>query len=393
MNATVDIPASNWVFPTQILFGAGRIKELPQLCDRLGIHRPMIVTDPVLAGLEALRAVVDENEGRGLPTTVFSDIKGNPVGRNVTDGVAAYRANRADGVIAIGGGSSLDAAKVIALMVDQSRPLWDFRVPAGMGITEVGKVAPVIAVPTTAGTGSEVNRAGLIVDESTRQKVIIAHPQMMPAAVICDPTLSIGMPAHLTAATGMDALAHNVEAICSPAFNPMGEGMGYEGARLVHDNLLRACRDGTDLGARAGMMAAATTGSAAFTIKGLGAIHAISHPVGALFDTHHGLTNAVVFPYVLVRNRPAIEARMARLAAFIGLPEAGFDGVLAWILSLRRELRIPHSLAELGVPQDAAARLAPLALADLTNHSNPVRLDESAYRSLIDDCIHGRLAA
>lgn len=381
----------NWNYPTAVRFGPGRIAELADACKQLGMTRPLLVTDPGLRGLPMVSQALERNAAAGLATTVFADIKPNPVGRNVDDGVAAYKAAGCDGVIAFGGGSGLDAGKAIALMVGQTRPLWDFedredwytRVdPAGM--------APVVAVPTTAGTGSEVGRASVIVDERDHTKKIIFHPKMLPAIVIADPQLTLGLPPHITAAVGMDALAHNLEAYCAPGFHPLADGIAVEGMRLVKDWLPVAVRDGSNLAARAHMLAAASMGATAFQ-KGLGAIHALSHPVGAVFDTHHGLTNGVVMPYVLAFNRPAIEERLARLARYLGLAEASFEGVQDWVLNLRREIGIAHTLKELGVGEEAVAELTPMAAIDPSCGGNPVPIGESELKIMFLMAIRGDL--
>lgn len=381
----------NWIYPTQVRFGPGRIRELARACGSLGMKNPLLVTDPGLAALPMVRDALAANEAAGEPTGLYSAVQGNPVGRNVTDGVAAYRDGGHDGVIAFGGGSAIDAAKTIALMVGQTRPLFDFE-DAGDNWKRVDPsgVAPVVAVPTTAGTGSEVGRAAVIIDEDARAKKIIFHPTMMPGVVISDPELTLGLPPHITAATGMDALAHCLEALCAPGFHPMADGIALEGMRLVHDWLPRAVADGSDLAARAHMLAAASMGATAFQ-KGLGAIHSISHPAGAMYGVHHGLANAVVMPYVLKFNRPAIEDRMTRLARLLGLPDPGFDAVQNWILGLRRDLGIPHSFAEAGVPGDDADTLADAAAKDPTAPGNPVTVDAASLKRIFLDCVNGNL--
>jgi alcohol dehydrogenase class IV len=390
---TTDAAAlrGNWNYPTQIRFGVGRIAELADACRSLGFKRPLLITDPGLAALPMVREAVAANEAAGLPTGLFSDIKGNPVSRNVEDGLAAYRAGRHDGVIAFGGGSALDAAKTVALMVGQKRPMWDFEdVGDNWKRVDPAGVVAVIAVPTTAGTGSEVGRASVIINEATHTKKIIFHPKMLPAIVISDPALTAGLPAKITAATGMDALAHCLEAYCAPGYHPMAEGIAVEGMRLVKENLPTAVKDGKNLAARANMMAAASMGATAFQ-KGLGAIHALSHPVGALYDTHHGLTNAVVMPYVLEFNRAAIDAKLTRLAAWLGLPKPGYQAVLDWVLALRREIGIPHTLKDIGVGSDRLDLLSEMAAVDPTAGGNPVQIGVPELRRLFVASIEGRL--
>ena len=384
---------ASWNYPTQMIFGPGRIKNLHMACRGLGMSRPLLVTDPGLADLPMIRDALVANEAEGLPTGLFSEVKANPVGKNVEDGVAAYREGGHDGVIAWGGGSGLDAAKAIALMAGQSRSIWDFEdVGDNWKRVDPEGVAPIVAVPTTAGTGSEVGRASVIVNEETHTKVIVFHPKMLPSTVISDPELTLGLPPHITAATGMDALAHCLEAYCAPGYHPMAEGIAVEGMRLVKDWLPRAVADGSDLAARSNMLAAASMGATAFQ-KGLGAIHALSHPVGALYDTHHGLTNAVVMPYVMAFNRPAIEAKMARLAAWLELPEDSFEAVMAWVLELRQSLSIPATLKDIGVDDQRLDQLSEMAAVDPTAGGNPLPLDPATCRGLLIDCLEGRLAA
>ncbi len=382
---------STWSYPTQIRFGPGRIAELPRACKSLGMSRPLLVTDPGLAALPMIAEAVAANDAAGLPTSVFSDVKPNPVGRNVEDGVAAFRAGGHDGVVAFGGGSGLDAAKAIAFMSGQDRPIWDFEdVGSNWKRADPAGIAPIVAVPTTAGTGSEVGRASVILQEETHTKRIIFHPKILPGIVISDPELTLGLPAHITAATGMDALAHCLEAYCAPGFHPMAEGIAVEGLRLVKDWLPAAVEDGGNLAARAHMLAAASMGATAFQ-KGLGAIHSLSHPIGAIYDTHHGLTNAVVMPYVLAFNRPAIEDKMARLAAWLGLPQPSFAAVQGWILGLRSALSIPHSLREIGVGDDRIEEIAEMAAVDPTAPTNPLPLDPHNLRTMMEKALDGRV--
>jgi alcohol dehydrogenase len=384
-------PRADWTFPTAIRFGPGRIAELPAACREAGILRPLLVTDPGLAELPMIRDALAACAEAGLGIALFSELKGNPVSANVTDGVAAFRAGDHDGVVAFGGGSALDTGKVIAFMAGQTRPMWDFEdIGDYWTRADAAAIAPVIAVPTTAGTGSEVGRAGVILDEESRTKKVIFHPKMMPVIVISDPELSVGLPPSITAATGMDALAHCLEAYCAPSYHPMAEGIAVEGMRLVKDWLGRAVADGADVEARGHMLIAASMGATAFQ-KGLGAIHALSHPVGALYDAHHGLTNAVFMPYVLAHNRPAITAKLARLAAWLGLGGGGYQAVLDWTLALRQEIDIPHSLEGLGVDDRQAGLIAEMAIVDPTAGGNPVPLDLAGVRAIFDAALAGRL--
>jgi len=382
--------AGTWNYPTSVRFGAGRIAELGAAVKAAGMARPLLVTDPRLAALPIVQRALDVLSGDGIATAVFCDVKPNPVAVNVEAGLAALRAGGHDGVIAFGGGSALDAGKVIAFMAGQTRPMWDFEdVGDWWTRADPAGIRPVVAVPTTAGTGSEVGRAGVITDAATHTKKVIFHPLMMPRITICDPELTVGMPRAITAGTGMDALAHCLEAYCGPSYHPLADGIAVEGMRLVKENLARACKDGGDLEARAHMMAAAAMGATAFQ-KALGAIHALSHPVGALHDTHHGMTNAVFMPYVLAFNRPAIEARIARLAAYLGLA-ASFEAFLDWVLALRREIGVPHTLAEFGVDDRNFTVMSRMAPQDPTAGGNPVPIDEGVCLRLYRDALAGKI--
>ncbi|MBV1703239.1 MAG: iron-containing alcohol dehydrogenase [Hyphomicrobiales bacterium] len=382
---------ANWNYPTAIRFGAGRIAELPEALKAVGIARPLLVTDPGLANLPMLKAALSGLEGAGRPAAVFSEIQANPIDRNVELGVARYRAGRHDGVIAFGGGSALDVGKVIAFMVGQTRPMWDFEdIGDWWTRADPNGIAPIVAVPTTAGTGSEVGRAGVITHAQTHTKKVIFHPKMMPAITICDPELTVGLPPFLTAGTGMDALAHCMEAYCAPGYHPMAEGVAVEGMRLVKENLSRAVKDGGDIEARGNMMTAAAMGATAFQ-KGLGGMHALSHPVGALYGTHHGMTNAVFMPYVMAFNEKAIGDRMARLAAWLDLKNHGNAGMIDWVLRLREEIGVPHTLAGLKVDGARIDEIAAAAEVDPTAGGNPVKFDRDAARRVFTAAIEGKL--
>ena len=382
----------NWSFPAPIRFGAGRISELPRACLELGIRRPLLVTDPGLAGLPMVSDAVASCTQAGLACAVFSEVRPNPVEANVHEGVRALRDGDHDGIIAFGGGSALDTGKAIGFMAAQSRPIWDFEDREDWWTrAEEDGLAPVVAVPTTSGTGSETGRASVITDaRAEHTKRIIFHPRMMPSRVILDPELTVGLPARLTAAVGMDALSHSLEAYSSPVFHPLAQGIALEAMRLVRDALPVAVKNPSDLAARSRMQVAAAMGSTAFQ-KGLGAMHALSHPCSSLLDTHHGLTNAVVMPYVLVFNRPAIETKMAALARYLDLPDPSFSGVLDWILALREEIGIPHTLRDIGVDASFAGRMAPMAAVDPSAATNPVPLDTGALERLYLRAIDGVL--
>ena len=381
----------NWNYPTPIRFGAGRISELAGLCAELGIKNPLLVTDRGLAEMPMTTSILQQLRGAGLGVALFSDMRPNPIGRDVDAGVAAYHAGGHDGVISLGGGSALDVGKAIALMSGQDRPLWDFEdVGDNYLRVNVAGVAPSIAIPTTAGTGSEVGRASLIIDDVAHRKVIIFHPSMLPQRVLADPELTAGLPAHLTAATGVDALVHNIEAFCSPFYHPLAQGVALEGMKLVHDFLPRAYHNGQDIEARAQMLSASLMGATAFQ-KGLGGVHALAHPIGAVFDTHHGLANAILLPYVLVRNREAIAERLSAAARYIGLADSSFDGFLSWVLDLRKALNIPHTLAEINIPLDQADAIGSMAKNDPSDGGNPVQLTPADYADIYRAAVTGEL--
>ena len=381
----------NWNYPTAVRFGAGRIAELAGTCKSLGIGRPLLVTDPLLAALPMVADIVAACDAEGVPTAVYSDVKPNPIASNVEGGVKAFRDGGHDGVIAFGGGSGLDAAKCVAFMSGQTRPMWDFEdIGDWWTRADPDGIAPIIAVPTTAGTGSEVGRAGVVTNEETHTKKIIFHPKMMPAVVIADPELTVGLPPHLTAGTGMDALIHCLEAYSAAGYHPMADGVALEGMRLAKEWLPVAYADGSNLAARAQMLVTSAMGATAFQ-KGLGAIHSLAHPVGAVYDAHHGLANAVFAPYVMVFNRPAIEDRMTRLAAYIGLANPSFEAVLDWIMTLRGELGIPHTAGALGVEEGRIDELAEMAAADPTAGCNPIKAGPAEMKKLYQAALEGKV--
>ena len=373
----------NWSYPTAIKFGAGRITELPEACAAAGITRPLLVTDKGLADLPITAATLDILEEAGLGRALFSEVDPNPNEKNLDAGVAAYRAGGHDGVIAFGGGSGLDLGKMVAFMAGQTRPVWDFEdIGDWWTRADADAIAPIIAVPTTAGTGSEVGRASVITNSETHAKKIIFHPKVLPSVVICDPELTVGMPKFITAGTGLDAFAHCVEAYSSPFYHPMSQGIALEGMRLVKDYLPRAYADGADIEARAQMMSAAAMGATAFQ-KGLGAIHAMSHPVGAHFNTHHGTTNAVCMPAVLEFNAPAIAERFDSAAAYLGIP-GGFGGFRAFVQEFNDSLGIPRRLSELGVTAESIPELVKGAITDPSCGGNPVELTEENLAALFN---------
>jgi alcohol dehydrogenase class IV len=382
--------AATWTYPTHVRFGPGRVAELGQACAAAGIARPLVVTDAGVAALPIFGRALDALGEAGLEPAVFAEVRPNPAEADVAAGLAALRAGGHDGVVAVGGGSALDAGKLVAFMAGQTRPMWDFE-DGGDRWTRADPagVLPVVAVPTTAGAGSEVGRAAVVTNPATAAKTMIFHPSMLPVQVICDPALTVDLPPHLTAGTGMDALAHCLEAFCATGYHPMAEGIAVEGVRLVRENLLAAYRDGTDLAARANMLAASAMGAVAFQ-KGLGAVHALSHPLGALYDTHHGLTNAILMPYVLDFNRETIWDKADRLAGWLGL-DGGFSGLMDFVLRLRRDLGVPHTLDKIGVDDRRFETMAAMAVADPTAAGNPRRLTEQDALEMYWRAYDGRL--
>ena len=379
----------NWNYPTTIWAGPGRISELGKACSQVGMKRPLIVTDEGLIHAPMIKNALAVLTGAAL----FGAVRGNPAANHVEAGLRAYRAGGHDGVVAFGGGSALDAGKVVAFMSGQTRPLWDFE-DVGDWWTRANPagIAPVVAVPTTAGTGSEVGRAGVILNEQTHQKKIIFHPQMMPRIVILDAELTVGLPRTVTAATGIDAFVHCFEAFCAPGFHPLADGVALEGMRLIRRYLPRACADGKDIEARAQMLAAASMGATAFQ-KGLGGVHAIAHPVGSWFNTHHGLTNAVILPYVMTYNRHVISDKADVIARVLDLPARGYDGFFAWVLDLRRELGIPHSLAEIGVNTDNAGVIGSEAAIDPSAGGNPIAVNAVQLEHIFRAAVAGKIDA
>ncbi|MCX4161717.1 MULTISPECIES: iron-containing alcohol dehydrogenase [Paraburkholderia] len=387
----MSLPSANWNYPTAVKVGAGRVRELSQWCKSLGMRKPLLITDPGLASLPLINDVLQQCRADGLESGLFHQIKGNPTGKNVEDGVAAYKAGGHDGVIAFGGGSALDAAKAVALMVGQDRPLWDFEdIGDNYLRVNVAGMAPVVAVPTTAGTGSEVGRASVITDDSAHVKRIIFHARMLPAIVILDPELTVGLPAKLTAATGMDALSHNLEAYCSPFYHPMAAGIAVEGIRLIKQFLPRAVRDGHDLDARLQMLVASSMGATAFQ-RGLGGMHALAHPLGALYDAHHGLLNAILMPYVLKANESVIAERIELLARYLELASPSFGTFLDWVLSMRDTLEIPHTLQEIGIDAGQAAKVGAMAVADGSSGTNPIQFTADEYSEIFVAAVNGSL--
>ena len=378
----------NWNYPTSIWFGEKRINEIQKACESLNIKNPLIVTDP---GILKTNIVEKINESLNSKANIFSEVQSNPTGNNVDQGVLFFNANSNDGVIAVGGGSAMDVGKGIAFMAEQNRPLWDFE-DIGDYWTRANSevIKPIIAVPTTAGTGSETGRAGVYTNEKTHEKKIIFHPKILPSVVILDPELTVPLPKFLTAFTGMDALAHCLEAYSSNYFHPLSQGIALEGMYMIKQYLIKAYEDGTNLEARGNMLAASSMGSIAFQ-KGLGAIHSLSHPVGAIYNTHHGLTNAVFMPYVLKKNRKAIEEKIIALSKYLNLKETSFDGFMKWILDLRERLSIPHTLKELINDNSKFTEMSIMAKDDPSTGGNPIKLESSDFLDLYTNSYNGNL--
>ena len=376
----------NWNYPTNVWFGVDRSKEIQKACDTLGIKNPLIVTDPGLLQT----SIIDEiNSGLSSNTQIYSDVQGNPTGSNVTNGVKVFLEGSHDGVIAIGGGSGMDAGKGIAFLAHQSRPLWDFEdIGDWWTRADSSVIKPIIAIPTTAGTGSEVGRAAVFLNEESHKKKIIFHPKMLPQIAILDPSLTLNLPKSITAGTGMDALAHCIEAYSSPFYHPMAEGTALEGLRLVKENIQEVYHNGNNVEARSHMLVASMMGAAAFQ-KGLGAIHSVTHPVNSLYKTHHGTTNGTVMPFVLNYNRSTIEEKFTRLANFLDIKN-GFEGIVEWIIELKKEMEIPETLKDMGVNEGDEIKLAPLAQEDPSTGANPLEMTVERFQELILNCISGK---
>ena len=384
----MNIQNINWNYPTPIWFGPGRIRDIQKACDDLNILNPLIVTDP---GILKTDIITKLNNNLKTTAKIYSEVQGNPTGKNVKDGVDFFNSFQNDGVIAVGGGSAMDTGKGIAFMAKQTKPIWDFEdIDDYWTRANSDVIFPIIAVPTTAGTGSETGRAGVFTNEKTKVKKIIFHPKMLPSTVILDPELTLPLPSNLTAYTGMDALAHCLEAYCSNLFHPLSQGIALEGISIIKKYLQKSFSNGDDIEARGNMLAASSMGSIAFQ-KGLGAIHSLSHPVGALYNTHHGLTNAVFMPYVLKKNRNAIEDKLIALSRYIELSNQSFDGFITWILNLRESLQIPHTLKELIHEDTKLEEMSAMALVDPTAGSNPIELNQMDFLKLYKDSFEGVL--
>jgi alcohol dehydrogenase len=384
------IPNRNFNFPNSLRFGNGRVKELPDFCKVAGMKKPLFVTDKGLAGSDMVKGILANLEKAGLGRAMFSDVVPNPTEENVLDGCKAFRAGGHDGVICFGGGSALDTGKMIALMHSQKISIFDLEdVDDWWTRADASKIAPNICIPTTAGTGSEVGRAGVITNTKTHEKKIIFHPDVMPKFAILDPELTVGLPAKLTAATGFDAFAHCLEALCTPFYHPLAEGVAIEGMRLVKENLAKAVKKGKDLDARGNMLVASSMGATAFQ-KGLGAIHSLSHPFGGLYNAHHGTLNGVIMPYVLKANRKKVETKIERAAAYLGI-EGGFNGFMKFVLALRKECGIPHKLADIGIDTKQLDTVAEMARRDPSHSGNPVDFTVKQYKALAKKCVVGDL--
>ena len=383
---------SNWNYPTTVWFGEGRIKDLHLACKQLKIKKPLLVTDNGLAQSQMVKKLLKDLNDRSYATSIFSNVRGNPIGSNVTEGVEIFQKGNHDGVIAFGGGSGLDVGKAVAFMSGQSRPIWDFE-DVGDYWTRANPdgIVPIIAVPTTAGTGSETGRASVIVNEKTGVKKIIFHPKILPSIVILDPVLTVNLPPKLTAATGMDALAHNLEAFCAPGFHPMADGIALEGMYLIKKWLIVAFNDGKNLEARSNMLVAASMGSTAFQ-KGLGAIHSLSHPVNSVYNVHHGLSNAIFMPYVLTFNKKEIEKKIIKISRYLDFKEKTFSSFLNWIIGLRKELNISHKLSDVvNVKKEDLNKLSSMALEDPSTSGNPKKLELNDLKIMYQHSIEGKL--
>tara|TARA_B100000674_G_scaffold428145_1_gene383258 strand:- start:2055 stop:3224 length:1170 start_codon:yes stop_codon:yes gene_type:complete len=382
----------NWNYPTTIWVGENRIKDLSLACKDLNISKPLFVTDTGLVKTEMVKNVLDELKNKKISIKVFSNVSGNPTGTNVEEGIKIFKKNNCDGVIAFGGGSGLDVGKAIAFMAEQSFPIWDFEdVGDNWKKANSDKIFPIIAIPTTSGTGSETGRASVILNEETNVKKIIFHPKFLPSIVILDPILTLDLPPKITAATGMDALAHNLEAYCANGYHPMADGIALEGIRIVDQWLIKAFKDGSNIEARMNMLTAASMGSTAFQ-KGLGAIHSLSHPVNAINDIHHGLSNAIFMPYVLTFNRDKIEKKAIKICDYLELEQRSFEGFIDWVIKLRKKLEIPHKLSDVIKKENFDIdRLSKMALEDPSTSGNPKKLDLTDMKNMYQHSYEGNL--
>ena len=378
----------NWNYPTSIRFGLNRIKDIQEVCNELQIKNPLIVTDPGIVKTDIIEQI---NSFLTSPSDVFSNLQSNPTGQNVYDGVSNFLDGKHDGVIAVGGGSGMDTGKGIAFMASQSRPIWDFEdIGDYWTRANIDNIRPIIAIPTTSGTGSETGRAAVFTKEDTHEKKIIFHPKMLPSIVILDPQLTFKLPPSLTAYTGMDSLAHSLEAYCSPFYHPLSQGIALEGISLVYKYLLKAFKQGKNIEARSNMLVSSSMGSTAFQ-KGLGAIHSLSHPVGAIYNTHHGLTNAVFMPYVLKRNQSAIEEKIISLSRYLDLIDPSFESFMKWIIELRKDLGIPHTLKDLIQDDSKLNQMSKMALNDPSTGGNPIKLNQDDFLQLYINSFDGKI--
>ena len=394
----------DWGYPNTVWFGNGRIKDLAKACKILCIKKPLLVTDKDLVKTKMVEETLEINKRANLPTAVFSDLKGNPLGSNVKKGVVIFKNGEHDGIIAFGGGSSLDVGKSIALQASLDRPLWDFtdggsfwtenNYDNSMAVNKISNpdnIKPIIAVPTTAGTGSETSRAAAIINDETKIKKIVFHPKMLPTLTILDPQLTIGMPSFLTAATGMDAFAHNLEAYCAPGYHPMADGIALEGMWLIKKWLTIAVKEGENLEARGHMLTSSSMGATAFQ-KGLGAIHSLSHPVNALFNVHHGLSNGIFMPYVLTFNRSTIESKITKLSEYLELKNASFNSFVDWVLELRESIKIPHKITDSKKLTDKdIEKMSPMALNDPCTSGNPKKTTLEDMKKMYQYSMEGKL--
>jgi len=381
----------NWNYPTLMWIGENRINNLVDACQELKISNPLFVTDKDLINLDMIRQIIQNLKKKFNNLTTFSNFSGNPIGQNVQEGVKVYNKSNCDGVIAIGGGSALDVGKAIAFMCGQEKPIWDFEdIGNYWKRAESSKIPNIIAIPTTAGTGSETGRASAIINKDTGVKKIIFHPKMLPSIVILDPNLTLDLSPRLTAATGMDALAHNLEAFCAPGFHPMANGIAIEGIKLIKKYLITAYKNGKNIEARMSLLSASSMGSTAFQ-KGLGAIHSLSHPINSKFNIHHGLSNAIFMPYVLSFNKSEIEHKILEICDYLNLNKS-FDSFLKWILDLRKDLNIPHKLSDvMDCNNINLDELSLMAFKDPSTGGNPKKINQKDLKKMYQKSISGNL--
>jgi alcohol dehydrogenase class IV len=383
------LPDTNWNYPTTVWFGHKRVKDIVNACKQLNITTPLIVTDEALVKLPIMQDLLSPLKEENISYTVFSDVQPNPTKENVDMGVEVFKKYGCDGVIAFGGGSALDAGKTIAFMSNQTLNIWEFEdIGDNWSKADTSNIAKSIAIPTTAGTGSEVGRATVITDSKTHAKKIIFHPQMLPSIVILDPNLTYDLPKHITAWTGIDALVHSLEAYFSPLFHPMAEGIAIESIRLIKENLKTAFNEPHNEDARAYMLVSAMMGATAFQ-KGLGSVHSLAHTLGGLYNMPHGLANSIILPYAMYQNRSVIKDKAEKICKYCNIQNPSIESLIEYIMLLRKDLEIPNTLKEAKIPFENENNIGELAYKDPSTGTNAKKLDKKDFTKLFKAAYFG----